>query len=251
VVVAVWQRFRNNGETDLYGSTCKISGSLDNRGTIKGFGRFQSDKLIQNDGVIYASAGHLILHSYLSFANKGMLVNKPLASLHIRSAEDTNNAGTIEVNAGGGVVFDTNLVNQSGASVRLLGGTLAANMITQTGGADFEGFGGISGDVILDSTDTVRLTGSTNIVGSVMVEKDSTLEISDGQVLITGHTTCDGTIHIKGGSIVPQGGLSGDYNVVSQPSIYSNIVNHGRNGMTSFRNVVLVADTWLRQPNWQ
>ena len=49
------------------------------------------------------------------------------------------------------------------------------------------------------------------------------LEISAGQVIITSHTAYNDTIHLKGSRIVPQGGLSGNYNIISDPSDYNSM----------------------------
>jgi hypothetical protein len=132
-----------------------------------------------------------------------------MSSLHIRPAEDVNNLGTIEVNAGGGVAFDCNMVNEPNAVIKLLGGTIAAKTITQSAGAIFEGFGGITGNVMINPNGLIELTGPTNIVGDVTVEHKAVLEISNGQTLIVGHTTNNGEIRVVNGDVVSQGGYSG------------------------------------------
>ncbi len=93
-----------------------------------------------------------------------------------------------------------------------------------------------TGNLIIEPNGIIRLTGPTNIVGDVTTEENAVLEISDGQVIITGHTICNGTIHLKGGRIVPQGGLSGDCNIISEPSDYINM-----------EELASLADTWLWQ----
>jgi len=142
--------------------------------------------------------------------NTGVLANHPLSSLHIKSPADVNSLGTIEVNAGGGVAFDCKLVNESGAIIKLLGGTLVAEVITQSAGATFEGFGGITADIVIVPSGIIKLTGPTNIVGDVEIGENGTLEISDGNTLITGHTTNNGVIRVVRGDVVFQGGYSGN-----------------------------------------
>ena len=163
----------------------------------------------------------------------GLLTNNPVCALHISATKDVNNIDTIEVNAGSGIAFDCNIVNEPNATIKLLGGTLAAESITQSLDATFEGFGGITGSVVIDPDWIIRLTGPTNIVGDVTIKENAVLEISDGQVIVTGHTSCNGTIHLKGGRIVPQGGLSGDCNIISELSNYN------------MEDLALLADTWL------
>ena len=90
--------------------------------------------------------------------------------------------------------------------------------------------------MVIEPDGIIRLTGPTNIVGDVTIEENAVLEISDGQVIITGHTICNGTIHLKGGRIVPQNGLSGDCTIISEPSTYS-----------ALENITFLADAWLHQ----
>lgn len=229
----------NTGRIDIYGGGCVVYDDiLDNNdtGVIQGFGVVFTEQL-QNEGKIYAYGGSLSVVSEGSFLNSGVLANYPLSSLHIRPAEDVNNLGTIEVNAGG-IAFDCNMVNEPNAVIKLHGGTLAAHTIAQSAGAIFEGFGGITGNVMIKSNGLIELTGPTNIVGDVTIEENAELEISDGQVIVTGHTACNGTIHLKGGRIVPQGGLSGDCNIISEPSDYNNM-----------EDLAFLAETWLWQTN--
>ena len=202
----------NTGQINIYGGACVVSdGILDNNdtGVIQGFGVVFADQL-QNKGKIYAYGGSLAVVSGGPLLNAGVLANYPLSSLHIKPAVDVNNLGTIEVNAGGGVAFDCNLANEPGASIKLLGGTLAAQSITQSAGATFEGFGGITGDVVIVSNGIIKLTGPTNIIGDVEISENGTLEISDGNTLIIGHTTNNGVIRVVRGDVVFQGGYSGN-----------------------------------------
>ena len=202
----------NTGQINIYGGTCEVyDGILDNNdtGLIKGFGILYADQLLQNKGKIYAYGGSLAITCEGPLTNMGVLGNTPLSSLHIKPAEDVNNLGTIEVNAGGGLAFDCNMVNEPNAVIKLLGGTIAAKTITQSAGAIFEGFGGITGNVMINPNGLIELTGPTNIVGDVTVEHNAVLEISDGQTLIVGHTTNNGEIRVVNGNVIFQGGYSG------------------------------------------
>jgi hypothetical protein len=202
----------NTGRINIYGGGCVVYDDiLDNNdtGIVQGFGVVFAEQL-QNKGKIYAYGGSLSVVSEGTFLNSGILANYPLSSLHIRSAEDVNNLGTIEVNAGGGVAFDCNLVNETNSVIKLRGGTLAATSITQSAGATFEGFGGITGNVMINPNGLIELIGPTNIVGDVTVEHNAVLEISNGQTLIVGHTTNDGEIRVVKGDVVFHGGYSGN-----------------------------------------
>ena len=204
--------FINSGKFLIYnGLVVALNNDLENSdtGVIEGFGMIHSDLPIRNQGNIYAYGGSLVVSSAGQLINEGVLANYPMSSLHIRPAEDVNNLGTIEVNAGGGVAFDCNMVNEPNAVIKLLGGTIAAKTITQSAGANFEGFGGITGNVMINPNGLIELTGPTNIVGDVTVEHNAVLEISNGQTLIVGHTTNNGEIRVVNGDVVFQGGYSG------------------------------------------
>jgi len=249
--------FENRGTIQLFGGGCGASEIFYNNSTgeIEGFGAVVGHQLIRNRGAIRASTGTLLLYTEGSLTNSGMLKNSIGAGLHIRGRTaaciaDVNNQGTVEVSAEGSVVFDCNLVNEPNGVVKLLGGTLAAQKVTQSPGATLEGFGGITGNVVIDPNGIMKLTGPTNIVGDVTISQNATLEISDGTTLITGQTTCNGTIHMKGGRIIPQGGLSGDCNIVWEPGAYSNIADFNLDGRVDIRDFADFADTWLWQLSW-
>ena len=212
----LFNQLHNRSQIIIFGGACDINGYLDNdkAGTIQGFGVLGGAlPFMNNKGRICSTGGTLAIATAGSFLNRGTICNAPLASLNVMLLEppsDANNFQTIEVNAGGGVAFDCNLINEPNAVVELLGGTLAAKTITQKAGAIFQGFGGITGNVIIKPNATIKLTGPTNIVGDMTIEEYATLDISDGTVLITGLTRCNGgTIRIKGGTIITQGGTSG------------------------------------------
>ena len=241
--------FHNTGQIEIYNGLCEAETLFhnDNAGSITGFGVLSGENSFDNDGTIFAYGGSLVISSEGSLTNTGILGSKSMSSLHIKPGGDVNNQGTIEVNTGGGVVFDCNLVNETNGAIELRGGTLAATTITQTANANFVGFGSITGNAVLEPNASIELTGLTNIVGDVEIGPEATLEISDGTTLITGHTTCNGTIHIKGGRIIPQGGLSGACNIIWEPGTYSNIADFNLDGQVNFEDFAYFADTWLWQ----
>ena len=243
----------NTGQINIYGGACEVyEGILDNNdtGLINGFGVIYAEQLLQNEGQIYAYGGSLAISSEGPLTNTGVLGNKPLSSLHIKPGEDVNNQGTIEVNAGGGVAFDSNLINESNGIIRMLGGTLAATTITQKAGAAFEGFGGITADLVLESDASVEITGPTNIVGDVTVESGATLQISDGQTLITGHTTNNGTIELIGGTVIFQGGYSGPGTIPTTAGTDRNHFDVNSDGIEDFKDFANFANNWLWQASW-
>ncbi len=253
----VRQQLINSGRINIYGGGYNCE-TFDNNstGVITGFGIIYVGPPFVNKGKICAFGGSLVVGSEGSLTNTGLLCNDALSSLHIKPSlhteppQDVNNSGTIQVNAGGGVAFDCNLINEPNGVIKLLGGTLAATTITQRTGATFEGFGGISGNVALDPNAEIKFTASTSIVGNLEIDENATLEINDGLTLVTGQTVCNGTIHMKGGYIIPQGGLSGNCNIIWEPGIYTNAADFNLDGQVNFEDFAYMADTWLWQTAW-
>ena len=239
----------NSGDIKLNGIVFTVSDALYNEsdGVITGYGKVEAPPFC-NKGSLYASGGPLaIVIDEGTLLNTGVLSNMPVASLNIITMGDVNNNGTIEVSAGGGVAFDCNLVNDTNGVVELLGGNLAAASITQTADANFAGFGSITGNVFIEPNGLIQLTGPTNIVGDVTIGTGATLEISDGITLVTGHTTNNGTIHMKGGRIIPQGGITNNGNIIWEPGLYNNIADFNLDGEVNFKDFADFADTWLWQ----
>lgn len=249
---------QNTGLISINGGTLMTEEIIDNNSTgiIKGFGVIctESSLQTQNNGQIHAYGGCLAVASEGGLINDGVLGNHPLSSLHIKLAEDASNQGTIEVQAGGGVAFDSNLVNEPNATIQLLGGTLAATSITQAPDANFSGFGQITvaSEILIESSAKIELTGPTNIVGDVNIPTDATLEISDGTTLITGHTTCNnGTIHMIGGRVICQGGLTNNNcNIIWEPGTYTNLADFNLDGTVNFKDFADFANTWLWKADW-
>ena len=255
---------RNVGQINVFGGACGAFEIFDNNstGTITGFGTlYGGADSFRNNGKIYAFGGSLAIGSFgPTIINSGLLSNLPASSLQITyvtgQGGSVNNEGTIETNAGGGVTFDCNLVNEPNGTIELLGGNLAATTITQKAGATFEGFGGITGDVIIEPNSPsepnsiIRLTGPTNVVGDVSVDSGATLEISDGQTLITGHTTNNGTIHLIGGTVIFQGGYSGSGNIINEAGTDRNHFDLNADGIEDFKDFAYFAETWLWRASW-
>ncbi|MGD8500955.1 MAG: hypothetical protein PVJ86_09925 [Phycisphaerales bacterium] len=251
---------QNCGLIELLDGTCSSDQAFTNEssGKIRGFGMLLSKQVVRSSGLVQSLGGGLVIHGRVDLGenptdnagitNTGILANCPGTSLTVMiSAPDVSNQGTIEVNSDGSILFDCILANDPNATIKLLGGTLAAKTITQSAGATFEGFGGITGDVLVNPDGIIRLTGPTNIVGDVTIEDGATLEISDGTTLLTGQATCNGTIHMKGGRIIPQGGFSGDCSIIWEPGTYANIADFNLDGTVDFKDFTVFADTWLWQ----
>jgi hypothetical protein len=250
------QSLSNTGIIRIYGGGCSAGEVLDNNnaGEISGFGILYGREFLTNYGTIRAIGGSLAVATGGQLSNLGLIGNAVMASLNVMYVNlptDLNNNGSIVVNAGGGVAFDCNLVNEPNGIIKLLGGTLAATTITQKADANFTGFGSITGDVIINPDGLIKLTGPTNIIGNVNIPTNATLEISDGQTLITGHTVCDGTIHLIGGTVVFQGGCDCDgCNIINEAGTDRNHFDINADGIEDFKDFASFANTWLWQATW-
>lgn len=218
-----------------------------------------------NSGSIVASAGNLTVfahHHGKEIINNGTLENNVGSSLHLEvGVNDVNNNGFIIVNANGSITVkfeplytepnDCTLNNEPNGVIKLFGGILSAATVVQKAGATFEGFGGITGDIIIDPNGLIELTGPTNIIGDVNIPAGATLRISDGQTLITGHTTCDGTIHLIGGTVIFQSGCDcEDCNIVNEAGLDRNHFDINVDGIVNLRDFAGFTNTWLWQATW-
>jgi len=227
-------------------------------GTLQGFGLFYADQAITNEGQITAWGGSLTVATGGTFTNTGLIQSTELSPLLISpymsgTPGDFNNLGTIEIQTGGGVAFECNLVNDANGVIELLGGTLAATTITQSQGGTFQGFGSIAGEVIVEPNGIIELTAPTNIVGDITIGDGATLEVSDGTTIITGHTTCNnGTIHMVGGRVICQGGLTNNgCEIVWEPGIDSNAADYNLDGRVNLEDYAQFAKTWLWEASWR
>ena len=253
----------NRGLIYMFGGVCASNSEVlnDTTGIIEGLGIVHTDELLENRGKIYASGGSLLLHSDGSLLNTGALANKTGAMLHLKmGVADFNNHGDIIINANGSITVelkqtfgepnDCTLNNEPNGTIQLRGGILSGAKIIQKAGATFEGFGGITGDVVIEPNGIIKLTGPTNIVGGVNIPANATLEISDGTTLITGHTTCNnGTIHMIGGRVICQGGLTNNNcHIIWEPGTYANAADFNLDGTVNFKDF---ANTWLWRASWR
>ncbi len=242
----------NTGLVNLYDGELGIDQILDNNSTglIKGFGLIYANQMLQNKGTICAYGGCLAISSEGTIVNQGTLSNYPVSSLHIKSPANVNNYGNIEVNSGG-IAFDCDLVNEQDGVINLVGGNLAAANIIQTADANFAGFGTITANVEIETGGKISLTGPTNIIGDVNIPAGATLEISDGQTLITGHTICDGTIHLIGGTVIFQGGCDcADCNITHEPGADRNHFDINADGIENLEDFASFTENWLWQASW-
>ncbi|MFA5291706.1 MAG: hypothetical protein WC496_01580 [Phycisphaerae bacterium] len=249
----------NNGTFNFKGGVCRDFNEIVNNttGTIAGMGVLGAAHSMENKGLIVAYMGDLLVSSYGTMVNKGNMINLTGSTLNIFvNNNDFLNQGNINVRIGGAVSYTSSpgtvhsFINDSNGTVSLRGGTIGAPKIVQKAGAAFSGFGGIFGNLELDPDAAVQITGPTNIVGNVTVPAGAVLEISDGQTLVTGYTTNNGTIHMKGGRLIPQGGLTNNGQILWEPGQYNNIADFNLDGSVNFSDFAEFSNSWLWQTQW-
>ena len=239
----------NSGQIEICDGECGAEETFVNNTSamVKGSGVIYGSESLENNGQVHAHGGSLTLSSEGQLQNNGILATSPAASLAVRVLVDVSNYGTLDIGAGAGMIFDCNMINQTIGTVMLMDGTLAAPRITQKTGATFEGFGKIASDVVIEEDGLIQLTGPTNIVGDVEIGINAVLEISDGITLVTGHTTNNGTIHMKGGRLIPQGGITNNGTVIWEPGLYNNVADFNLDGHVNINDFADFAGTWLWQ----
>ncbi len=250
---------QNHAQFGIYGGIGVTDDVMNNNptGTLQGFGLFYAEQQIVNAGQIVAWGGSLTIATGGTLTNTGLIQSTELSPLlistHMSSTPaDFHNSGTIDIQTGGGVAFNCNLVNDANGVIELLGGTLSATTITQSQNGIFQGFGSIAGEVIVEPNGIIELTAPTNIVGDVTIGDGATLEVSDGTTIITGHTTCNnGTIHMIGGRVICQGGLTNNgCEIVWEPGIDSNAADYNLDGRVNLEDYAQFAKTWLWEASW-
>lgn len=215
----------NNGKIVNFHSSLSATGITNGPlGEIEGSGWILAGT-IENQGLISASFGELSVISYEAIlSNSGTIRNTAGASVvvtYFLAVGELSNEGMVEVNAGGGVTFNIPVQNEATGIIKLFDGVLATPNIIQTVDAGFSGFGTITGNITIEQGGGIQLTGPTNVIGTVDIGTNATLEISDGQTLITGHTTNDGSIHLKSGGIGRfQGGLTDNGTIIHETGSY-------------------------------
>ncbi|MCK5563626.1 MAG: hypothetical protein KAJ07_00125 [Planctomycetes bacterium] len=244
--------FVNNGNIELRNGVCVSDDTFSNESGsgVGGSGGVVAEVSLSNDGVIKASNGTLVLYSGGELSNDGKLENSALCSLFVNAAADINNAGEIVVNAEGGVGFNGNLINNPAGIIRMYDGTLSAVEIRQQSGASLEGFGAISGDLVIEDGAVVSLTGSTNIIGDVTIGAGASLAVSDGTVLITGAVVNNGTIAMTGGRVICQGGLTNNGSVTWEAGSDSNAADYNLDGNVNLTDFANFAESWMWQASW-
>lgn len=208
-----------NWKSTLFGGQCGVEGETavfqnQTDAVISGWGNIYcfDEATFINQGTVKAQHGVLRLVNFSAgLTNEGLFSAAPSSSLQIKLVGNLTNAAMIST-AAGDVVVEGVLVNESGAEIGILDGLLSATAITQKAGA--------------------------------------TLQIKDGQTLITGQTTNNGTIHVIGGTVIFQGGYAGTGTILTSAGTDRNHFDVNSDAEVNFQDFVYFAENWLWKASW-
>jgi hypothetical protein len=190
------------------------SGTLTVNNQLTGYSYIDANTVVNAAGVINARSGNLVFAGN-TFTNAGLLKNSVGSNLFI-SSQTVNHTGSIEVNAAGAVVFDAAITNVAGKTVALKGGALSTPTLTNASGGTVSGSGTITGNMV--NAGSVDLFGTSSLFGNLNNQSSGHFLVRNDQVLISGHTTNDGTIETLNGKVIFEGGLTNNGALLFDPS---------------------------------
>jgi hypothetical protein len=181
--------------------------AIEPTGTLTGSGLLSLGAIV-NSGSITASAGNLTIPSGTPLNNGGgTLQNAAGSNLFVQSVSLTN-AGNITVNSQGSVGFAIPVVNTSGHSVKLAGGTLSAPSLNNLTGANITGGGQLS--LNLTNSGIASFTTASQVTGAVLNQSPGSITASGAQLIVNGTITNHGSVRATaGGAITADGPLDG------------------------------------------
>ena len=185
----------NSGSVQLGGLTASLNGgSVNNQGTVQGFGTVGSVVNNQSSGTIEAVGG----------------------TLNVAAANNTN-AGLLAASTGNKLLFSSGLSTNAG-TINLAGGTF------DNGGHPLNNTGQISGFGILrtgglTNNGSITLTGgSTTINGDVANAAGHKIEVRFSPALFTGNVVNNGTFKNTGASVTFAGTYTEAGTFISDPA---------------------------------
>ncbi len=178
------------GGIDLQGGSL-LGPTIDNTGgNIHGYGVIDGD--VVNQGTIQGQTGRVLTIAGPSLDNQvGGGITAPIASVISVESATVSQAGEIEVRTQASIAFAGPLTNSSGGSITLLGGSLAADGLTNDAGGNVGGTGTIDTSVVNDGDMT--FFADTLLLGSLANE---------------------GLVTIQNGTLTISGGLSGSGQII-------------------------------------
>jgi hypothetical protein len=253
------------GVLDSYGSmintgTVSISFSnlafeadatLINEGTIYGAGNLMMlDTPLSNSGTIKSMFGDLVVISTGETINDGTLYNEPGTLLFMTTQAVTPliNRGQIRTLSGGGVsLYPSHVTNESGGLIDFKGGFLRAWDIEVKPYSTIQGRGELIGSLYIDPNATADFYRELTITNSLEIDPLAELTIEDGEMLVEGNISNNGTIRLKSSRLIPRGGLSGGGQIIWDISDYNTMTDYNFDGVVNMEDLATFAQTWLWQ----
>ena len=152
-----------------------VAAPIDNAGTVESVGGGGSGMRVSGPSFTNQANGTLL-------AAFGTYLNVSAASVV--------QLGRIEAGTSASMLFGQPLVNQAGGEIRLLGGALGTETLTNAPGAEIYGFGTI--EATLNNGGDATFIADSQVVGDLV--NDGTITIESGLLTITGVLTGDGML---------------------------------------------------------
>ncbi len=205
----------NNTELVINGNVTLSGGgtvTLSNNGANYIFGAVSGDQLTNQETI--QGAGH-IGNGQMALVNQGTIdANQSANALTINVNDGLTNSGTLEATAGGTLVVQNSLVNNTS-------GTITAN----TGTVDLSGSTVNGGNVTLSGASTLQLNSSTIVGGTITNSATGTIEVMSGTNGLGGtiNNSAGGLLKIDNNAILYlQGGTYGQLGAVQLNSAGNN-----------------------------
>jgi len=211
--------FDNHGEVWLGGhASMEVDGTLHNHAAghiTGGSGAIRAWGGLVNDGLLNSWGMDLGIHCPEStFTNTGHVYNTSGSTVSV-IADSVTQQGVVTVFPDGAVNFACDLLNEAGATIHLLGGTLSAHDIVHEAGATLDGFGHVAchdqaGEFrTLTNLGDMEFVADTRVVGHLDNQAGAVITGRNGDFTVLGDLTNDGTITWENGGIYCEGTWSG------------------------------------------
>lgn len=220
--------------------------TLTNEGTISGAGFLQA--VLLNTGIVKSIMGDLTISNLGPLANEGRFFNEPGTHLvfTLFGAEFINR-GQIQAFSGGGVsVFSSSLINEEPGLVQLSGGFLRApSGLILKPFSSLQGRGELIGPLKIQENASADLYRTVTITRDVTIDPSAELIVADADVLVEGMILNNGILRLKSSRLIPRGGLSGDGQIVWEPSDCNVLTDFNLDGVVNFEDLATFSRTWL------
>jgi hypothetical protein len=243
----------NTGMVSISFSTLafEAGASLVNEGMVYGAGSLMMmDAPLSNSGTIKSMFGDLLVVSTGETTNNGTLYNEPGTLLFMTTQAVTPlvNHGQIRTLSGGGVsLYPSQVSNESGGLIELIGGFLRAWNIEAKAYSTIQGRGELISSLSIDPDAAANFYRDLTITNTLTINPSAELTLSDGELLAEGGISNEGTIRLKSSRLIPRGGITGIGLIIWDISDYNTMTDYNFDGTVNMEDLATFSQTWLWQ----